>query len=393
MAARQRRRSPGRRLLPGAGHHLRALASLRARRGLGSLGSRRVGRRDTRVQHDYSRGRRRRDSRSRSRRRHDQPPAGRDVLRRLFGGLRRPRRASVGSRLQPPVDRYRGRGNQVGVDELAIAHAPVPGVACGMRTLILASAILVVLAVPAAASADSIALSPTPAPAGQPIPVAVTTSVTVPPGSPPTTGFVFVYAAPNALPCAPTPQAEATAPSVMPLATGYPVTGDSTYNLTFFPPGPGSYSLCGYLVPNFAGPPTATTATVLNVAALAPQIAPPDLTDGSDTPTRTRTRTKNAAGELFSRLHHHMFGTDPLPITVGAAHKAANGDSGGAAVSGDNRKTRLAAFHSSATNLMAGDSNGVKDVFVWQRPRGTLGLVLNRLGGALKRVSVSASGK
>jgi hypothetical protein len=83
-----------------------------------------------------------------------------------------------------------------------------------------------------------------------------------------------------------------------------------------------------------------------------------------------------------------MFGTNPLPISVGASRVAANGDSGGAAVSGDNRKTRLAAFHSSATNLVRGDTNGKTDVFVWHRPRGHAGLVLNRVAGTLERVSV-----
>ena len=34
-------------------------------------------------------------------------------------------------------------------------------------------------------------------------------------------------------------------------------------------------------------------------------------------------------------------------------------------MSGDNRKGRLAAFHSEASNLVGGDSNGVADVFVY----------------------------
>jgi hypothetical protein len=118
----------------------------------------------------------------------------------------------------------------------------------------------------------------------------------------------------------------------------------------------------------------------------------PSPTDPVDPPIPTRTRSK-AAPELTSRLHHHMFGTNPLPISVGASRLAPNGDSGGAAVSGDNRKTRLAAFHSSATNLVPGDTNGKTDVFVWHRPRGNAGLVLNRLGGALERVSVGNGGQ
>ena len=39
-------------------------------------------------------------------------------------------------------------------------------------------------------------------------------------------------------------------------------------------------------------------------------------------------------------------------------------------MSGDNRKGRLAAFHSEASNLVGGDSNGVADVFVYKRPSG-----------------------
>lgn len=88
-----------------------------------------------------------------------------------------------------------------------------------------------------------------------------------------------------------------------------------------------------------------------------------------------------------------MFGTNPLPVSVGASHQEPNGDSGGAAVSGDNRKTRLAAFHSAASNLVAGDTNGKTDVFIWHRPRGRAGLVLDRIGGSLERVSVGPGGR
>ena len=108
----------------------------------------------------------------------------------------------------------------------------------------------------------------------------------------------------------------------------------------------------------------------------------------------------SASASVFERpigmapiaVESRTFGTDPIPISVGASQRPANGDSGGAAVSGDDRKTRLAAFHSSATNLVGGDTNGSTDVFVWQRPRGRAGLVLNRLGGTLKRVSVNSGG-
>ena len=90
-----------------------------------------------------------------------------------------------------------------------------------------------------------------------------------------------------------------------------------------------------------------------------------------------------------------IFGSNPIPISVGPNGEAANGPSGGASVSGDNRLGRLAGFHSAASNLVGGDSNGAYDVFVWSRPRGQAGLSLNqpaRPAGGLTRVSVSSSG-
>ncbi|MGH2905417.1 MAG: TolB family protein [Solirubrobacterales bacterium] len=88
-----------------------------------------------------------------------------------------------------------------------------------------------------------------------------------------------------------------------------------------------------------------------------------------------------------------IYGTYPLNISVGPHGELANGSSGGPAISGDNRKARLAAFHSDASNLVGGDSNGVRDVFVWHRPHGRAGLRLNHLGaGSLKRASVSSHG-
>lgn len=90
-----------------------------------------------------------------------------------------------------------------------------------------------------------------------------------------------------------------------------------------------------------------------------------------------------------------IFGTNPIPISVGPNGEPANGPSGGAEVSGDNRNTRWVAFHSVASNLVGGDSNGASDVFVWTRPRGGAGLSLGqpaRPSGGLLRVSVSSSG-
>jgi hypothetical protein len=87
-----------------------------------------------------------------------------------------------------------------------------------------------------------------------------------------------------------------------------------------------------------------------------------------------------------------MFGTYPLNISVGPNGTPANGSSSAPAVSGDNRKTRLAAFQSDASNLVAGDTNGVTDVFVWLRPKGHQGLSLPNGSGSLQRVSVASSG-
>jgi len=90
--------------------------------------------------------------------------------------------------------------------------------------------------------------------------------------------------------------------------------------------------------------------------------------------------------------HAAIFGTNPLAISLDPGAGAPNGPSANPAVSGDNRKTRYAAFDSTATNLVGGDTNGQPDVFVWSRPGGGAGLTLSSPGGALKRVSVSSSG-
>jgi hypothetical protein len=87
-----------------------------------------------------------------------------------------------------------------------------------------------------------------------------------------------------------------------------------------------------------------------------------------------------------------MFGTYPLNISAAPNGVAANGASSAPAVSGDNRKTRLAAFQSDASNLVGGDANGVTDVFVWSRPKGREGLSLPRGSGSLQRVSVGTGG-
>ena len=86
------------------------------------------------------------------------------------------------------------------------------------------------------------------------------------------------------------------------------------------------------------------------------------------------------------------FGTDPIPISAGPGGEAANGPSGGAAISGDDRRARLVAYHSDASNLVSGDRNQATDVFVWFRPRGLEGLNLPRPVGRVERVSLSGSG-
>jgi hypothetical protein len=91
-----------------------------------------------------------------------------------------------------------------------------------------------------------------------------------------------------------------------------------------------------------------------------------------------------------------IFGTQPLDISVGPHGEGANGPSGHAAISGDDRKARLVAFDSFASNLVGNDRNGVEDVFVWSRPRGMAGITLAqpaRPSGGLTRVSVSSSGQ
>jgi hypothetical protein len=88
-----------------------------------------------------------------------------------------------------------------------------------------------------------------------------------------------------------------------------------------------------------------------------------------------------------------IFGTPPIPISVGPHGEGANGPSGHATISGDDRKARKVAFDSAASNLVGGDTNGRMDVFVWSRPRGRVGVRLNRPArpsGHLVRASVSS---
>src|SRR4051794_376918 len=269
-----------------------------------------------------------------------------------------------------------------------------------MRLVTLAVGAVLALALPSAAAADTLALTP-PADSvtiGSPAPIQVDYNTSA-------SSFIFAYAVPFALPtCPPSAVIMTTAPGVVTLSPpgGFFVSGGNNLFAPFTPSSVGSWVVCAYVATSEGAVPSATGRTGFDVVERTPLPVPgplpgpvipeePVVPDVPDVPDVVRTPTERA-GQLFSRLHHHMFGTLPLPISIGSSHKPANGDSGGAAVSGDNRKMRLAAFHSTASNLVAGDSNGKSDVFVWQRPRGRAGLVLSHLGGTLKRVSVNSAG-
>jgi hypothetical protein len=88
----------------------------------------------------------------------------------------------------------------------------------------------------------------------------------------------------------------------------------------------------------------------------------------------------------------HAFGSTPLNISIGVGKAKPNGPSGEPTVSGDNRKVRLVAYSSQASNLVRGDTNQVGDVFVWRRPaRNNFPRQLRV--GKLTRVSVSSRGR
>jgi hypothetical protein len=87
-----------------------------------------------------------------------------------------------------------------------------------------------------------------------------------------------------------------------------------------------------------------------------------------------------------------IFGTYPLDISTAPNGAPADGASSAPAVSGDNRKTRYAAYQSDATNLVGGDTNGATDIFLWSRPKGQQGLTLPKGSGSLMRVSIASDG-
>ncbi|MCL4699720.1 MAG: PD40 domain-containing protein, partial [Burkholderiaceae bacterium] len=76
----------------------------------------------------------------------------------------------------------------------------------------------------------------------------------------------------------------------------------------------------------------------------------------------------NAAGRRQIWWRDTLTGETRL-ISTDAAGNAGNADSGAPAISRDGLTV---AFESSATNLVAGDTNGVRDVYVWSSAGGTL---------------------
>jgi hypothetical protein len=97
-------------------------------------------------------------------------------------------------------------------------------------------------------------------------------------------------------------------------------------------------------------------------------------------------RTAALSGLALLAVPATALALGPPPVAISGGQQA-NGPSGGGTMSGDNRKGRLAAFHSEASNLVGGDSNGAADVFVYQRPSG-----FRAAGGTLRRVSLTNSG-
>jgi hypothetical protein len=86
-----------------------------------------------------------------------------------------------------------------------------------------------------------------------------------------------------------------------------------------------------------------------------------------------------------------IYGSTPVSISSGVGREAPNGSSGEPAVSGDNRAVRFVAYSSYASNLVNGDSNGVRDVFAWFRPVNKVPRALR--SGRLQRVSVGKDGQ
>jgi hypothetical protein len=87
-----------------------------------------------------------------------------------------------------------------------------------------------------------------------------------------------------------------------------------------------------------------------------------------------------------------IFGTNPVNISVSPSGDAPDGPSGNPSISGDDRKGSLTAFDSDATNLVQGDGNGQKDIFLWHRPGDAPGTQGNVGDGSLENLTSSANG-
>ncbi|MBL8952068.1 MAG: PD40 domain-containing protein [Myxococcaceae bacterium] len=95
------------------------------------------------------------------------------------------------------------------------------------------------------------------------------------------------------------------------------------------------------------------------------------------------------AGALTNQVFLADLQTGRVVLVSNAAGAVPNGPSFGPAISGDGRQV---AFASTASNLVAGDTNGVADVFVYDRVTGALRCVTPGWNGASFGASLSADG-
>ena len=94
----------------------------------------------------------------------------------------------------------------------------------------------------------------------------------------------------------------------------------------------------------------------------------------------------NVFSDIF--VHNRDLNTTArVSLAVGGA--PTNGDSSKPSISGDGN---FVAFHSLASNLVAGDNNGISDVFLYNRTAGTTTLVSGAAGGLVFGHSVSDNG-
>lgn len=104
------------------------------------------------------------------------------------------------------------------------------------------------------------------------------------------------------------------------------------------------------------------------------------------------TGDSNALDDVF--VHDRQTGATTR-VSVGPAAAEANGGCAAPSISADGR---IVAFHSTASNLVATDSNGSRDVFVHDRQTGGTSLVSLDTAGvqgnaSSSRASISADGR